>query len=70
MFVILYISLHGHPNHIPKGLAAINGTQFITALTAEALYRAKLATKQADVIAALSIEALLGTDHAFDPREY
>ncbi|KAL5479831.1 hypothetical protein EMCRGX_G023420 [Ephydatia muelleri] len=51
-----------------EGLAAINGTQFITSLTAEALYRAELATKQADVIAALSIEALLGTDNAYDPR--
>lgn len=56
------------PNN--QGLAAINGTQFITSLTAEALYRAERAAKQADVIAALSIEALLGTNKAFDPREF
>ena len=32
----------------------------------EALYRADLVAKQADVVAALSLEALQGTPRAFD----
>ena len=44
----------------------INGTQFITCLGAEALSRAELIAKQADVIAALSIDVLQGTPKAFD----
>ena len=44
----------------------INGTQFITTFGCEALYRAEMIAKQADVVAALSIEALLGTPRAFD----
>lgn len=49
-----------------EGLALINGTQFITAIGAEAVHRADLIAKQADVITALSIEALQGTPRAFD----
>lgn len=49
-----------------EGLALINGTQFISGLGAEAVYRADLIARQADVIAALSIEALQGTPRAFD----
>lgn len=49
-----------------QGLALINGTQFISAIGAEAAYRSDLIAKQADVIAALSIEALQGTPRAFD----
>ena len=43
-----------------EGLALINGTQFMTALGAEALVRAENLAKSADVIAAMTIEALFG----------
>ena len=49
-----------------QGLSLINGTQFITAIGAEAVHRAWMVTRQADVVAALSIEALQGTPRAFD----
>jgi histidine ammonia-lyase len=51
-----------------EGLALINGTQFICALGAEALVRAERLAKQADIVAALSIEALRGSNKAFDAR--
>ena len=38
----------------------------ITAVGVEALYRADLVAKQADVVAALTLEALQGTPRAFD----
>ena len=47
-------------------MALINGTQFITAIGVEALYQAEIVSKQADIIAALSIDALIGTPLAFD----
>ena len=49
-----------------EGLALINGTQLITALGAEAVARSQLIAKQADVVAALSLEVLKGTSRAFD----
>lgn len=49
-----------------EGLALINGTQLITALGAEAVDRCELIAKQADVVAALSLEVLKGTSRAFD----
>ncbi|KAL7746388.1 hypothetical protein RI367_008231 [Sorochytrium milnesiophthora] len=51
-----------------EGLAMINGTQLITSLGAEALVRATLLTKMADVVGALTLEALQGTPRAFDPK--
>lgn len=51
-----------------EGLALINGTQGMTAVGALAAYRAGALAKAADVAAALSVEAILGTDRAFDPR--
>jgi histidine ammonia-lyase len=48
-----------------EGLAMINGTQFISALTAEALYRARIAAETADVVCALTLEALQGTVNAY-----
>eukprot|EP01087_Luapelamoeba_hula_P014648 TRINITY_DN4334_c0_g1_i3.p1 TRINITY_DN4334_c0_g1~~TRINITY_DN4334_c0_g1_i3.p1 ORF type:complete len:391 (-),score=35.97 TRINITY_DN4334_c0_g1_i3:661-1746(-) len=48
-----------------EGLALINGTQFMTALGAEALSRAISLIQVADGIAALSLEALKGTVVAF-----
>lgn len=47
-------------------MALINGTQLITALGAEAVNRSELIAKQADVVAALSLEVLKGTSRAFD----
>ncbi|XP_071499402.1 histidine ammonia-lyase-like [Diadema antillarum] len=49
-----------------EGLALINGTQMITALGAEAVERAYLIARQADVVAALTLEVLKGTTTAFD----
>ncbi|XP_039261811.1 histidine ammonia-lyase-like [Styela clava] len=51
-----------------EGLALINGTQFVSSLGSEAVERAKLIALQADVIAALTVEALKGTSKAFDKR--
>ncbi|CAF1206768.1 unnamed protein product [Rotaria sordida] len=50
-----------------EGLAMVNGTQFITALGAEAVERAISLARQADVIAALSTEGLRGNVRAFHP---
>ncbi|CAI4228581.1 unnamed protein product [Auanema sp. JU1783] len=50
-----------------EGLALINGTQMVTALGAFTVERAYNIAKQADVIAALSLEVLKGTTRAFDP---
>ena len=52
-----------------KGISLVNGTQLIMAIGVEALYRADMVAKQADVIAALSLEALQGTPRAFDYGE-
>lgn len=51
-----------------EGLALTNGTQAMTALGAEALRRAEHLCRVIDVVCAISIDALLGTDVAFDPR--
>ncbi|PIO74543.1 hypothetical protein TELCIR_03449 [Teladorsagia circumcincta] len=50
-----------------EGLALINGTQMVTALGAYAVERARNIARQADVIAALSLDVLKGTTRAFDP---
>jgi len=44
-----------------EGLCLINGTQLITALGAEALFSADMVARQADVIAALSLDVLQGS---------
>ncbi len=51
-----------------EGLALINGTQAMTAIGVLAASRAKSLAKTADIAACLTIEAILGTDRAFDPR--
>lgn len=48
-----------------EALACINGTQLMTALAVQCLGRARWLCKAADIIAAMSVEALLGTDSAF-----
>ena len=49
-----------------EGLAMINGTQLITSLGADAVERAGNIARQADVVAALTLEVLKGTSAAFD----
>ena len=51
-----------------EGLALINGTQLTTALGALAVAGARRLARAADVVGALTLDALLGTDVAFDPR--
>jgi histidine ammonia-lyase len=51
-----------------EGLTLINGTEPMQALLALAVADAELLAKVADVACALSVEALLGTDRAFDER--
>jgi histidine ammonia-lyase len=51
-----------------EGLALINGTQLMTAVTGLALAEAWRLARSADVIGALTLDALKGTDVAFDPR--
>ncbi|MDD9980644.1 MAG: histidine ammonia-lyase [Gammaproteobacteria bacterium] len=51
-----------------EGLALINGTQAMTSLVALSCLDARRLVRVADLVAALSTEALRGTDTAFDPR--
>jgi len=51
-----------------EGLALINGTQAMTAIGVLAAWRATQLAKVADISAGLTIEAILGTDRAFDAR--
>ncbi|XP_014426576.1 histidine ammonia-lyase isoform X5 [Pelodiscus sinensis] len=49
-----------------EGLALINGTQMISSLGCEAVERASAIARQADIVAALTLEVLKGTTRAFD----
>jgi len=51
-----------------EGLALINGTQLISALGAEAIWRAQNLAVSADAITALTLEALQGTVTAYFPE--
>ncbi len=51
-----------------EGLALINGTQGMTAIGVLAAWRAYQLAKVADISAALTVEAIFGTDRAFDAR--
>ena len=51
-----------------EGLALINGTEIIKAIAVALLWRADNISKAADLLAALSIEALLGSAKPFDER--
>ena len=53
-----------------EGLALINGTQLITSIGAEAVERAGIIGRQADIVAALTLEVLKGTSAAFDSGKY
>ncbi|HSM50271.1 MAG TPA: aromatic amino acid lyase, partial [Thermoanaerobaculia bacterium] len=51
-----------------EGLGLINGTQAMTALLALTALEARRLVRIADLVGALSTDALRGTDTAFDPR--
>lgn len=51
-----------------EGLALINGTQGMTSLLAIAVLESRRLVRTADLVAAMSTDALRGTDTAFDPR--
>jgi histidine ammonia-lyase len=51
-----------------EGLALINGTQMMTAYAALITYQARQLCTLADIAAAMSVEALMGSDTAFDDR--
>jgi histidine ammonia-lyase len=51
-----------------EGLAMINGTQFITSLGAESTFRAHNLARTGDIVAALTLETLMGSNKAFDAR--
>ncbi|MFP4609118.1 MAG: histidine ammonia-lyase [Candidatus Aenigmatarchaeota archaeon] len=51
-----------------EGLALLNGTQVMTAIGALALQDGKTLLKAAQIASAMSLEALMGTDAAFDER--
>jgi histidine ammonia-lyase len=51
-----------------EGLALINGTQLITAIGALAVLRGEKLCQHADIIGAMSLEALEGTGRPFDAR--
>lgn len=51
-----------------EGLALINGTQAMTALACLALYDTRILLESAEVIAAMTLEALRGIPQAYDPQ--
>lgn len=51
-----------------EGLALINGTQMMTAFAGIVIHEALQLFRMADIACALSVEALKGTDTAFDDR--
>ncbi|MGZ0052953.1 histidine ammonia-lyase [Brevibacillus gelatini] len=51
-----------------EGLALINGTQAMTAQLCLALYDSRVVLESAELIAAMTIEALRGIPKAFDPQ--
>jgi histidine ammonia-lyase len=51
-----------------EGLALINGTQMMTAYGALNIHEGKILAKHADIAAALSIDALKGSDRSYDER--
>lgn len=51
-----------------EGLALINGTQYMGAVAAAAVVRARRLADTADIVAAMSLEACRGSAVPFDPR--
>jgi histidine ammonia-lyase len=62
--------LQPHRFAAKEGLALINGTQYMTARGVLACDEARAVLAAAQVAAAMSTEALLGTAHAFDARAH
>jgi histidine ammonia-lyase len=62
------VGLSPVPFEAKEGISLVNGTQCMTALGALALLDAEDAARLADLVGALSLEALKGTPRAFDPR--
>src|SRR6185312_5904459 len=56
------------PFEAKEGISLVNGTQCMTALGALALIDAEDAARLADLVGAMSLEALKGTPRAFDAR--
>ena len=61
-------SLHSIQLAAKEGLALLNGTQAMTAVGALAIDHALYLVQAADLAGAMSLEALMGTPAAFDPR--
>jgi len=61
-------SLHPIKLAAKEGLALLNGTQAMTAVGALSIHHAIYLTQAADLAGAMSLEALMGTPTAFDPR--
>lgn len=51
-----------------EGIALINGTQAMTALLCLSLHEARIVMESAEVIAAMTVEALHGIPKAYDPQ--
>lgn len=51
-----------------EGIALINGTQMMTAFAALAVHQAQALSRMADIAAAITVEALRGSDTQFDER--
>ena len=51
-----------------EGLALINGTQLMAAITALAVHDAERLARTADIACSISLEVLMGTNVEFDPR--
>ncbi|HEY5257408.1 MAG TPA: aromatic amino acid lyase, partial [Candidatus Baltobacteraceae bacterium] len=51
-----------------EGLALVNGTEVMTGIAALCVLRAQRLCAAADIIAAMSLEAFLGSDRVFDAR--
>ncbi len=62
------VGLQALPFGAKEGLAVLNGTQAMQAQGLWALIQARKLVKSADIIGAMSLEALLGTLTAFDGR--
>lgn len=51
-----------------EGLALINGTQMMSAFLCKSVFDSMYLSKLADISGSLSLEAMLGTSRAFDPK--
>ena len=66
--ILKRFNLQPIPLTAKEGLALINGTQFILSFAIKAVMRLKNCLDAADIIGAMSLEALTGTKSPFDPR--